>query len=81
MVTKVVNIKEKALRDLFARYGDQRHPLCAKCNVRSLDKQAGTCAISYAPKAWFKEDGSKCPRLLKQAKVLPFKKLRRGTEG
>lgn len=80
MVAKVVNIKEKALRDLFSRYGDQRHPLCADCTVKSLSYQAGTCAINYAPKAWFIE-GRKCPRLKKQAKVIPFKKLRRGTEG
>jgi len=79
-MAKVVNIKEKALRDLFGSYGDQRHPLCAKCTVKSLPSQEGTCAISYAPKAWF-TDGRNCPRLLKQERRVIYPKLRRGTEG
>ena len=79
-MVSVVSIKEKELRDLYREFGDQRHPLCTECRVKSLARQAGTCAISYAPKAWF-TDGRRCPRLAKQERELPFKKLRRGTEG
>lgn len=75
----VVNIKEKALRDLHHNYGTKRHPLCATCKVKSAPREPGTCSISYAPKAWF-TDGRNCPRLLKQERVM-YPKLRRGTEG
>lgn len=79
-MAKVVNIKERALRDLQHNFGTKRHPLCAKCKVRSAPREPDTCSISYAPKAWF-TDGRTCPRLRKQDKEPLFKKLRRGTEG
>ena len=79
-MVSVISIKEKELRALYSEFGDQRHPLCAECKVKSLSKQSGTCAITYAPKAWF-TDGRKCPRLIRQDKQINFPKLRRGQEG
>ena len=61
----VIDIRGKVLRDLYQEFGDQRHQLCTKCQVKSLAKQIGTCAICYVPKAWF-TDGRICPRLAKQ---------------
>jgi hypothetical protein len=78
-MVSVFSIKEKELRDLFSKFGNKRHPLCARCNVRAANMQPDTCSISYAPKAWF-TDGRVCPRLNKQEKEI-YKKLRRGQEG